>query len=192
MIKSDLWITRQAKQELITPFINHLVTKNSAGIKQISYGLTSYGYDIRLSPKKFLAFKNNNSLIDPKNFDFNTLFECPLQQDSRGNFFILPAHSYGLGVSFERLKIPEDVSVLCVGKSTYARCGLIANVTPVEAGWEGHLTLEFSNSSAADCILYANEGIIQLQFFQGDQCGVSYRDRKGKYQNQKHEITFAR
>ena len=104
----------------------------------------------------------------------------------------LPGHSYGLGVAIERLEIPENVTVLCIGKSTYARCGIIANLTPGESGWRGHLTLEFSNSSPADARIYANEGVVQLLFFEGDPCEVSYETRQGKYQDQSETVTLAK
>jgi dCTP deaminase len=105
---------------------------------------------------------------------------------------VLPAHSYGLGVALERLEVPENVTVICIGKSTYARIGIIANLTPAEAGWRGHLTLEFSNSSSADCRIYANEGIVQLLFLEGVPCEVSYEKRRGKYQDQSEQVTLAR
>jgi dCTP deaminase len=104
----------------------------------------------------------------------------------------LPAHSYGLGVALEHLAVPEDISVLCIGKSTYARVGLIANLTPAEAGWRGHLTLEFSNSSSADCRIYANEGVVQLLFLSGNPCSVSYEQRRGKYQDQPEQVVVSR
>jgi dCTP deaminase len=109
-----------------------------------------------------------------------------------GDYFILPGHSYGLGVAVERIDIPRNISVLCIGKSTYARVGVIANLTPAEAGFRGHLTLEFSNSSSADTRIYSMEGVVQLIFFEGDPCEVSYGDRAGKYQDQGHSVTLAR
>jgi dCTP deaminase len=115
-----------------------------------------------------------------------------LHDPTKGDYFILPAHSYGLGVALEHLVMPPNVTAICLGKSTYARMGVIANMTPAEAGWQGHLTLEFSNSSGADCRLYANEGICQLLFFEGEPCDVSYANRAGKYQGQSEEVTLAR
>ena len=121
----------------------------------------------------------------------------PLHEDEDGGYFILPAHSYGLGVALEKLRVPANITVICLGKSTYARLGIIVNTTPAEASWEGHLTLEFSNSSGADCRIYANEGICQLLFFEGDPCDTTYSDRQGKYQHQperlfwKHDVTLA-
>jgi dCTP deaminase len=130
--------------------------------------------------------------VDPKNFNPANLEPAELHKDETGEFFILPAHSYGLGVAMERLAVPNDVTVVCIGKSTYARIGIIANLTPAEAGWKGHLTLEFSNSSSADCRIYAGEGIVQLLFLGGEACEISYEDRKGKYQDQTEQVTLAR
>jgi dCTP deaminase len=198
MIKNDTWITGMAAQGMITPFEPALVRqldRNGAGgvHRVISYGLSSYGYDIRLSPKEFRVFRHiPGTIVDPKNFNPANLEPATLHSDASGSYFILPAHSYGLGVALERLEVPENVTVICIGKSTYARIGLIANLTPAEAGWRGHLTLEFSNSSSADCRMYANEGIVQLLFFEGDPCAVSYQTRQGKYQDQVEAVTIAR
>ncbi len=130
--------------------------------------------------------------MNPKKFNPDNLEKTKLQKDKDGDFFILPAHSYGLGVALERMKVPENITVICLGKSTYARLGIIVNTTPAEAGWEGHLTLEFSNSSGADCRIYANEGICQILFFEGDPCATTYNDRQGKYQNQPEKVTLAK
>lgn len=203
MIKNDIWITEQAKTGMITPFMPQLVREVDnpvlsgaapSGLQRvISYGLSSYGYDIRLSPREFRVFRHvPGTIVDPKNFNPANLEPAALHGDESGQFFILPAHSYGLGVALEKLSVPENVSVICIGKSTYARIGLIANLTPAEAGWRGHLTLEFSNSSSADCRIYANEGIVQLLFFEGEPCNVSYDTRKGKYQDQDEIVTLAR
>lgn len=192
MIKNDTWIIGQAAKGMIHPFEPQLV-KETSGFHTLSYGLSSYGYDIRLSPNDFRIFRHiPGTVVDPKDFRPQNLETVCLQSDKNGSFFILPAHSYGLGVSFEHLAVPENISVLCVGKSTYARVGCIANLTPAEAGWRGHLTLEFSNASHADCRIYAGEGIVQLLFFEGEPCQVSYRDRDGKYQDQSHEVTLPR
>lgn len=181
---------------MIDPFEPKLVRQieiNSLSRRVISYGLSSYGYDLRLSPKDFRVFRHiPGTIVDPKNFNPANLEAASLHCDDQGDYFILPAHSYGLGVALERLEVPENVSVICIGKSTYARIGLIANLTPAEAGWQGHLTLEFSNSSSADCRIYANEGIVQLLFFEGDPCQVSYNTRQGKYQDQDERVTLAR
>jgi dCTP deaminase len=192
MIKNDTWITNMAANGMITPFEPQLVRRVD-GLPVISYGLSSYGYDLRLSSSEFRIFKHiPGTVVDPKNFSQENLEPAKLHEDLNGQFFILPAHSYGLGVALERLEVPENVTVICIGKSTYARIGLIANLTPAEAGWRGHLTLEFSNSSSADCRIYANEGIVQLLFLEGAPCAVSYETRRGKYQDQLEAVTLAR
>lgn len=192
MIKNDIWIRAMAAQGMIQPFEPTLV-RRVAEQPVISFGLSSYGYDIRLSPKEFRIFRHvPGTVVDPKNFNPANLESAPLHKDANGAFFILPAHSYGLGVALERLQVPENVTVLCIGKSSYARAGIIANLTPAEAGWRGHLTLEFSNSSSADCRIYANEGVVQLLFFEGEPCDVSYETRRGKYQDQPEAVTLAR
>lgn len=191
MIKNDQWITHQANEGMIVPFVSSLIRKTD--IPVISYGLSSFGYDIRLSPVDFRIFKHiPGTVIDPKNFNPENLESVKLQSDQNGEYFILPAHSYGLGVALEHLAIPDNITVICIGKSTMARCGVIANLTPGEAGWRGHLTLEFSNSSSADCRIYANEGIVQLLFLEGEPCSVSYETRNGKYQNQPQTVTIAK
>jgi dCTP deaminase len=198
MIKNDTWITQMASAGMIAPFEPNLIRQvqvegNSSLRPVISYGLSSYGYDIRLSAVDFRIFRHvPGTVIDPKNFSSKNLEASELHSDDNGSFFILPAHSYGLGVALERLEVPENVTVVCIGKSTYARTGVIANLTPAEAGWRGHLTLEFSNSSSADCRLYANEGVVQLLFLEGEPCAVSYEDRRGKYQDQTESVTLAR
>ena len=192
MIKNDTWITQAAQEGMIRPFEPSLISKVDDR-KVLSYGLSSYGYDIRLSPNDFRIFRHiPGTVIDPKDFNPANLESVALHEDKNGQYFILPAHSYGLGVALEALKIPDYISVLCICKSTYARVGCIANLTPAEAGWEGHLTLEFSNASHADCRIYANEGIVQLLFFEGHTCETSYAKRKGKYQDQQQEVTLPR
>lgn len=198
MLKNDRWIIEQAKTGMIEPFEPKLVRAVSLdgnGLTRpvVSYGLSSYGYDIRLSPNEFLVFRHiPGTVVNPKQFNPNNLESVPLHTDKDGDFFIIPAHSYGLGVALERLKVPENVTVICIGKSTYARVGLIANLTPAEAGWRGNLTLEFSNSSSADCRIYANEGVVQLLFLEGAPCETSYEARRGKYQDQPEQVTLAR
>lgn len=198
MIKNDHWITHMATTGMITPFQPSLVrqvTPDASGTSRpvISFGLSSYGYDIRLSPSEFRIFRHiPGKVVDPKNFNPENLEPTQLHRDDSGDFFILPAHSYGLGVALERLNVPDNITVVCIGKSTYARCGIIANLTPAEAAWRGHLTLEFSNSSSADCRMYANEGIVQLLFLEGEPCAVSYETRRGKYQDQPETVTLAR
>ncbi|OKH24542.1 dCTP deaminase [Hydrococcus rivularis NIES-593] len=192
MIKNDIWIAKMAQQGMITPFEPKLI-RRFENLPVISYGLSSYGYDIRLSPSEFRIFRHiPGTVVDPKNFNPDNLEPTKLHTDANGKYFILPAHSYGLGVALERLDIPENITVLCIGKSSYARVGLIANLTPAEAGWRGHLTLEFSNSSSADCRIYANEGVVQLIFFEGEPCSVSYETRQGKYQDQPEQVIFSR
>ena len=197
MLKNDIWIRERARAGMIEPFEGQLVRHFTEGLRLgrpvLSYGCGSYGYDIRLSPKQFLVFRHvPGTIMDPKAFCEDNLEEVSLRSDFRGSYFILPAHSYGLGVALERLEMPVNVTGVALGKSTYARMGIIVNTTPAEAGWHGHLTLEFSNSSGADCRLYANEGICQLLFFEGDPCEVCYATRSGKYQAQSEIVTVAR
>ncbi|MDZ4787369.1 MAG: dCTP deaminase [Blastochloris sp.] len=190
MILNDKQITKLAKSGMIQPFVPKLL-RRSEGRAVLSYGLCSYGYDLRLSPKEFKIFRHvPGTVVDPKAFSPKNLEAAELHHDKKGSYYILPGRSYGLGVAIEQLALPNYVSAICVGKSTYARCGIIANVTPAEAGWVGHLTLEFSNSSAADCRVYANEGVVQMIFFQGEPCGTSYLNRAGKYHKQSHQITL--
>ncbi|MGH2414598.1 MAG: dCTP deaminase [Microcystaceae cyanobacterium] len=192
MIKNDLWITQMAEKGMISPFATHLI-RRIENLPVISYGLSSFGYDIRLSPIEFRIFRHiPGTVVDPKKFNPDNLEQTKLQTDANGSYFILPAHSYGLGVALEKLEVPDNITVLCIGKSSYARVGLIANLTPAEAGWRGHLTLEFSNSSSADCRIYANEGVVQLLFLEGDPCSVSYETRQGKYQDQLEAVTLVR
>ena len=196
MLKNDLWINQKASEGMISPFQSNLVRHLEPNNKQkpvLSYGCSSYGYDLRLSSKEFLIFRHiPGTVMNPKRFNPDNLEKTILHNDDDGDFFILPAHSYGLGVALEKMKVPENITVICIGKSTYARLGIIVNTTPAEAGWEGHLTLEFSNSSGADCRIYANEGICQLLFFEGDPCATTYEDRRGKYQNQPEKVTLAK
>lgn len=198
MIKNDAWIAKMAAKGLIQPFQPSLVrqleqTETSPAHPVISYGLSSYGYDIRLSPAEFRIFRHiPGTVVDPKNFSPANLEPTELRTSDSGSYFVLPAHSYGLGVALEKISVPDNISVICIGKSTYARCGIIANLTPAEAGWRGHLTLEFSNSSSADCRIYANEGVVQLIFFEGEPCQVSYATRRGKYQDQAEQVTLAK
>lgn len=175
-IKSDRWIRQMAReQDMINPFSEKQVRE---GV--ISYGLSSYGYDLRVSDE-FKIFTNvNSSIIDPKNFDEKSFVTV------RKDCAIIPPNSFALARSIEYFKIPRDVLTVCVGKSTYARCGIIVNVTPFEPEWEGFVTLEISNTTPLPAKIYANEGLCQIIFFQSDEpCEVSYADRKGKYQGQK-------
>jgi dCTP deaminase len=208
MLLNDIAISRLAQAGMITPYVGTLIREveasrswaadsrtitSSAARPVISYGPSSYGYDIRLSPKEFRIFRHvPGTVVNPKAFSPANLETVELHRDEFGDYFILPAHSYGLGVALEHLALPPDVTAQFIGKSTYARCGVIANLTPGEAGWRGHLTLEFSNSSGADCRLYANEGIVQALFYRGEPCSTSYEDRAGKYQDQPESVVVAR
>ena len=195
MILNDKQITELAHKGMIRPFVGASISRGEPmGVRKVmSYGVSSYGYDLRLSPRDFQIFHRPPGIvINPKRFDTAHLESVALQSDNDGHFFILPANSYGLGVAVEQLDLPPDVIAVCVGKSSYARCGIIANVTPAEPGWRGHLTLEFSNSSASDCRLYVNEGVVQMLFFRGEPCSVSYNDRMGKYQGQPEEVCHVR
>jgi dCTP deaminase len=191
-ILNDIQIDDLATDGMIQPFEPKLI-RVLDDVKLLSYGLSSYGYDIRLSSKEFRVFRHvPGHIVNPKAFNTETLERVALQSDEYGEYFILPAHSYGLGVALEKLDIPNDVTVIAIGKSTYCRCGVIANLSPAEAGWTGHLTLELSNSSGADCRIYANEGICQLLFLRGKRCETSYEKRNGKYQNQPEQIVFSK
>ena len=175
MIKSDRWIRRQALERgMIKPFEDRQVRKGG-----ISFGLSSYGYDIRIADE-FKIFTNiNNSIVDPKAFDPRSFV------DYQGEVALIPPNSFALGRSVEYFKIPRNVLTICVGKSTYARCGIITNVTPFEPEWEGYVTLEISNTTPLPAKIYANEGIAQVLFFESDEaCETSYADRQGKYQGQ--------
>jgi len=196
VIKNDIWISQMAEKGMISPFELSLIRELKEQVpfrSVISYGLSSYGYDIRLSGVEFRIFRHiPGTVVDPKNFNPQNLEPTQLHTDTNGSYFILPAHSYGLGVALERLEVPDNITVVCIGKSTYARCGIIANLTPAEAAWRGHLTLEFSNSSSADCRIYADEGVVQLLFLEGEPCAISYEARQGKYQDQAEIVTLAR
>ena len=176
---------------MIQPFVDKVVRKEGDK-KVLSYGLGSYGYDIRLSPKQCLIFgRTQAGDCDPKAFDADILKPAELLEDEKGQYFLLPPFGYCLGVAEEYLDLPKDVTVVAVGKSTYARSGIMANITPAEARWKGHLTLEISNCTALFNRIYANEGICQLLFFRGNECETDYQMRKGKYQDQKKEVVFS-
>lgn len=174
MVRNDRWIREMARKGMIEPFEEGLVRE---GV--ISYGISSYGYDMRIA-EEFKIFTNiNNTVVDPKNFDPKSFVEF------KGEVCIIPPNSFALARSVEYFKIPRDVLVICIGKSTYARCGIIVNVTPLEPMWEGFLTIEISNTTPLPAKIYANEGIAQLIFLKAEEeCEVSYADRKGKYQAQ--------
>lgn len=197
MIKNDKWIVEQARGGMIVPFEEKSVRRAILGAKEaihtISWGLSSYGYDIRLSPDDFRIFRHiPGTVVDPKKFNPKNLEQAELHTDKDGSsYFIIPANSYGLGASLESIKMPPNVTAICLGKSTYARVGVIANTTPLEASWQGSsITLEFSNASSADVKIYANEGVVQLLFFEGESCETTYADRGGKYQNQGSGVTL--
>lgn len=178
-IKSDKWIQRMATEhEMIVPFENKQV-RSDGDNRLISFGLSSYGYDVRCADE-FKVFTNiNSSTVDPKNFDSKCFV------DVKGDKCIIPPNSFALARTVERFKIPRNVLTICLGKSTYARCGIIVNVTPLEPEWEGYVTLEFSNTTTLPAIIYANEGVAQMLFLESDEeCEISYADRKGKYQGQ--------
>lgn len=178
-------------EKMITPFIPRSVNKEDER-SLLSYGLSSYGYDIRLSPKQCLIFgKVQAGDCDPKNFNPDILKPADLLKDENGEYFLLPPYGYCLGVALERLQLPRDVTVIALGKSTYARSGILVNTTPAESRWNGHLTLEISNCTGLFNRIYANEGICQLLFYRGKECEVDYQMRKGKYQNQPHEVVFS-
>ncbi|MBW8726181.1 MAG: dCTP deaminase [Inquilinus limosus] len=175
-IMSDIWIRERALQnKMIEPFVEQQKREGT-----ISFGLSSYGYDARVSDE-FLVFTNvDSALVDPKNFDPKSFVE------RKGPVCIIPPNSFALARTVEYFRIPRDVLVICLGKSTYARCGIIVNVTPLEPEWEGHVTLEFSNTTPLPAKIYANEGACQFLFLKGDQpCEVSYADRAGKYMGQR-------
>lgn len=178
-VKSDRWIRQQAeKNQMITPFEPRQVSRIDDK-RVISYGTSSYGYDVRCS-NVFRIFSNlRATIVDPKDFDERNLV------DVEGEYCIIPPNSFALAGTVERFCIPRDVLAICLGKSTYARCGIIVNVTPLEPEWEGCVTLEFSNTTNLPAKIYANEGVAQMIFLQSDEaCEDSYADRKGKYQGQ--------
>lgn len=174
-LKPDHWIRKMAlEQRMIEPFVDRQVRE---GV--ISYGVSSYGYDIRVADE-FMIFTNvHSAIVDPKNFDTKSMFEF------KGDVCVIPPNSFALSRTVEYFRIPRKVLTICLGKSTYARCGLIVNVTPFEPEWEGYVTLEISNTTPLPARIYANEGLAQVLFFEADEeCEVSYADKKGKYQRQ--------
>ena len=178
-IKSDKWIRKMAETTgMIEPFEEGQIRQNERG-KVISYGTSSYGYDIRCS-NEFKIFTNiNSAVVDPKSFDENSFVNFT------GDVCIIPPNSFALARTVEYFRIPRNVLTICLGKSTYARCGIIVNVTPFEPEWEGYVTLEFSNTTTLPAKIYANEGVAQVLFFESDEvCETSYADRGGKYQGQ--------
>lgn len=178
-IKPDKWISKMARDHgMISPFSDEQVRQNEFG-KIVSYGVSSYGYDVRCADE-FKIFTNiKSALVDPKAFNPDSFV------DVKGEFCIIPPNSFALARTIEYFRIPRNVLTICLGKSTYARCGIIVNVTPLEPEWEGHVTLEFSNTTPLPAKIYANEGVAQMLFLEADEiCAVSYKDRNGKYQGQ--------
>ena len=178
-IKSDRWIRHMAHEHgMIEPFQDSQI-RSHGDERVISYGTSSYGYDVRCA-EDFKIFTNiNSAIVDPKNFDASSFV------DIKSDVCIIPPNSFALARTVEYFRIPRNILTVCLGKSTYARCGIIVNVTPLEPEWEGHVTLEFSNTSPLPAKLYANEGVAQVLFFEADEvCETSYRDRGGKYQGQ--------
>ena len=179
-IKSDRWIRQMAEQHgMIEPFEVNQVRDNGNG-RMISYGTSSYGYDVRCADE-FKIFTNiNSAIVDPKGFDETSFV------DIKANECVIPPNSFALASTVEYFRIPRSILTVCLGKSTYARCGIIINVTPLEPEWEGHVTIEISNSTPLPAKIYANEGIAQMVFFESDEiCETSYKDRAGKYQGQR-------
>jgi dCTP deaminase len=179
-IKSDRWIRRMAAEHgMIEPFSPQQV-RAEGGHKIVSYGTSSYGYDVRCTDE-FKIFTNiNSTIVDPKSFDEKSFV------DFKGPVCIIPPNSFALASTVEFFRIPRNVLVICLGKSTFARCGIIVNVTPLEPEWEGHVTLEFSNTTPLPAKIYANEGVAQMLFLESDEvCETSYKDRGGKYQGQR-------
>ena len=174
-LKSDGWIRRMAlEQKMIEPFTDG---QKRDGV--ISYGLSSYGYDIRVADEYKIFTNVYSAVVDPKNFDTRSMV------DFKGDICVIPPNSFALARTVEYFRIPRSVLTICLGKSTYARCGIIVNVTPFEPEWEGFVTLEISNTTPLPARIYSNEGIAQVLFFEGDEpCEVSYADKKGKYQKQ--------
>ena len=194
-IKSDIWLRRMAAEhKMIDPFLPELV-REVKGKRIISAGTSSYGYDMRLADDGFRIFSSvYGDEIDPKRFDEGTsLIEPPLRTAEDGaKYYLLPPHHYGLGVTVETFTMPRNVTGIALGKSTYARAGLLVNTTPLEAGWTGRLVVEIGNLANLPLRVYVNEGIGQILFFESDEdCGVSYSDRGGKYQGQTG-LTFAK
>ncbi len=173
-IKCDRWIREAARRGMIEPFEDCQVRE---GV--ISYGVSSYGYDLRVADEYKIFTNVNSTIVDPKNFDPRSFV------DFKGPYCIVPPNSFALARTVEYLRIPRSIMTICLGKSSYARCGIVVNVTPFEPEWEGHATLEISNTTPLPAKIYSNEGICQLLFLEGDEvCEVSYADKKGKYQRQ--------
>ena len=193
-VKSDRWIRRMAEESaLIQPF-NPTLVREVDGRRIISAGASSYGYDMRLADDGFRVFSPlHGREIDPKHFDAESLVEPPIREAEDGSrYYLMPPHSYALGVSVEKFNMPRNVTGICLGKSSYARAGLLVNTTPLEAGWTGRLVIELGNLANLPLRVYVNEGIGQVLFFESDEdCATSYEDRGGKYQGQTG-LTYSR
>jgi dCTP deaminase len=191
---NDKEISKLAENDIFMPFVGEKMRTLDDGTKAISYGLSQAGYDIRLSPDHFLVVDGktvkgtNKGELDAKLFNNTIPYEAPLVHSKDGEYFRLPPHSYGLGVSLELISMPSDIIGICDGKSTYARCGVIINVTPIEPGWAGHLTISISNPTAFPVRIYANEGIVQVMLMRINEVENAYT---GNYQNQGANVQLA-
>jgi dCTP deaminase len=199
MILNDKRIAKLASDGMIDPFVPSLIRQvepDGPGLgtrKVISYGASSYGYDIRLSSAEFKVFRHiPGTVVNPKRFNPNNLEPVELHSNDDGEYFILPAHSYGLCVSQERIVMPPNVTGILMNKSTLVRCGVVLPATVIEPSWAGHITIEVSNSSYTDVMLFAGEGVAQLLLFEGEPCGMNYNKRNGKYMNQPEKIVMAK
>lgn len=193
MLLNDKEISILAENDILFPFVGEKTRELDNGTKALSYGLSHAGYDLRLSPEGFMVIDNSVSKdfpLDVKNFDTELMEEQKPRQENGSTFFVLPPQSYALGVSVELISMPSNIMGICDGKSTYARQGTIINVTPIEPGWSGHLTICIVNPLAFPCRIYANEGIVQVMFVRlSEDANQAYGD--GKYQNQGANVTFA-
>lgn len=191
---NDRDISALAENDIFSPYVGEKCKTLETGISALSFGLSHAGYDIRLSDKQFLVvsreFSKKKGELDPKSFDSTLPYDAALNHDQNGAYFRLPPHSYGLGVSLELISMPEDVIGLCFGKSTYARCGVVINVTPIEPGWSGHLTMCVANTTGYPARIYANEGIVQVVMLRSSSASAkAYGD--GKYQNAGANVQLA-
>jgi len=190
---NDKQIAKLAENDIFMPFVGEKKRTLEDGTKAVSYGLSQAGYDIRLSDSRFLVVSGygrgkRSKELDVKLFDHSIAFEAPLIHRENGNYFLLPANSYGMGISHELISMPNNVIGICDGKSTYARCGIIINVTPIEPGWAGYLTISISNPTAFPARIYANEGIVQVMLMEIEEVGQAYT---GNYQNQGANVQLA-
>jgi dCTP deaminase len=192
MLLNDRQISVLAENDIFMPFVGEKMRTVGDGIKAISYGLSQAGYDIRLSDKQFLIFdgsvRGQRPTLDPKEGSAADAYDATLINGNNGSYFVLPPFSFGLGVSHELISMPPDVIGICDGKSTYARCGIVINVTPIEPGWSGHLTMHIANPTAYPVKVYANEGIVQVMLVGIEEVEFAY---SGKYQNQGANVTLA-